>query len=74
MASSVDRVLNLEADVDAYESDADQDIEPALHHTTITERGSFAIAYCCCGWHGPARRARGRARVDASEHAAQSAP
>ncbi|MCQ4084582.1 hypothetical protein NGB36_29405 [Streptomyces sp. RB6PN25] len=60
-------MLNLEAD--APESDADQGIEPIHHYTTVTEWGSFATAHCCCGWHGPARRARDRARLDASEHA-----
>ena len=76
---SVDRVLNLEADTSASASasvadadaETDKGIEPALHFTVITERGSFAIAYCCCGWHGAARRSRDRARMDASEHAGQ---
>ncbi|MFI6474999.1 hypothetical protein ACIBL5_32625 [Streptomyces sp. NPDC050516] len=38
------------------------------HQTTITERGSFAIARCSCGWTGPARRSRDRARTDAQTH------
>lgn len=38
------------------------------HQTTITERGSFAIARCGCGWTGPARRSRDRARADADTH------
>lgn len=40
------------------------------HHTTTTERGSFALARCDCGWSGPARRSRDRARTDAAAHAA----
>jgi hypothetical protein len=38
------------------------------HQTSISERGSFAVARCSCGWQGPARRARDRARRDAVEH------
>ncbi|MER7515277.1 hypothetical protein [Streptomyces sp. NPDC126499] len=41
-----------------------------MHHTETTERGSFAIARCSCGWRGPARRSRERARTDAAEHEA----
>ncbi|MEU9605160.1 hypothetical protein [Streptomyces sp. NPDC048057] len=40
------------------------------HRTTTTERGSFALARCDCGWSGPARRSRERARTDATAHAA----
>ncbi|MGW6537825.1 hypothetical protein ACWGBV_12225 [Streptomyces sp. NPDC055051] len=39
------------------------------HRTTTQERGSFALARCTCGWSGPARRSRDRARTDAAEHA-----
>ncbi|MFF3289448.1 hypothetical protein [Streptomyces sp. NPDC003023] len=42
--------------------------EPATHQTTTVERGSFAIARCSCGWSGPARRSRDRARTDARSH------
>ncbi|MFI8325953.1 hypothetical protein [Streptomyces sp. NPDC085529] len=42
------------------------------HHTTTTERGSFAVARCSCGWAGPARRSRDRARTDAAEHVGAS--
>ncbi|MFG2723166.1 hypothetical protein ACGFW5_33445 [Streptomyces sp. NPDC048416] len=38
------------------------------HQTAVTERGSFAIARCSCGWAGPARRSRDRARADADVH------
>ncbi|MFG3286343.1 hypothetical protein [Streptomyces sp. NPDC048111] len=38
------------------------------HQTTLTERGSFAVARCSCGWTGPARRSRDRARTDAADH------
>ncbi|WP_425584040.1 hypothetical protein [Streptomyces roseoviridis] len=44
-----------------------------MHHTETTERGSFAIARCSCGWRGPARRSRERARADAAEHEASVA-
>ncbi|MFJ8693864.1 hypothetical protein [Streptomyces roseolilacinus] len=40
----------------------------APHHTTTTERGAFALARCACGWSGPARRSRERARTDAAAH------
>ncbi|WUH96092.1 hypothetical protein OG900_18080 [Streptomyces sp. NBC_00433] len=38
------------------------------HRTSVVENGSFAGARCSCGWKGPARRARDRARRDAREH------
>ncbi|MEE1755546.1 hypothetical protein [Streptomyces sp. SP18CS02] len=38
------------------------------HHTTTVERGSFCLARCTCGWAGPARRSRDRARTDATAH------
>lgn len=34
----------------------------------IVEKGSFAHATCDCGWRGPARRSRKRAREDAAAH------
>ncbi|MGW7366297.1 hypothetical protein ACWGI8_23390 [Streptomyces sp. NPDC054841] len=40
----------------------------SAHHTTTIERGSFALAHCTCGWAGPARRSRDRARADAESH------
>ncbi|MCL6291138.1 hypothetical protein ACFYUM_35225 [Streptomyces fimicarius] len=43
---------------------------PAGHSATTTERGSFCLARCTCGWWGPARRSRDRARTDAAEHLA----
>ncbi|WP_405510576.1 hypothetical protein OG323_17480 [Streptomyces cyaneofuscatus] len=45
---------------------------PAGHDATTTERGSFCLARCTCGWTGPARRSRDRARTDAAEHLAAS--
>ncbi|MEV4333311.1 hypothetical protein AB0K02_22645 [Streptomyces sp. NPDC049597] len=42
------------------------------HLTTTVERGSFAVARCSCGWSGPARRSRDRARTDARAHAVAS--
>ncbi|MEU9318867.1 hypothetical protein [Streptomyces sp. NPDC048295] len=40
------------------------------HEATTVERGSFCTARCACGWSGPARRSRDRARTDAAEHLA----
>ncbi|MFF8959303.1 hypothetical protein [Streptomyces sp. NPDC014894] len=45
----------------------------APHRTTDSERGSFAVARCSCGWSGPARRSRERARADARAHAPEPA-
>ncbi|WEV26988.1 hypothetical protein OYE22_18635 [Streptomyces sp. 71268] len=44
-----------------------------IHETTTTETGAFCLARCSCGWSGPARRARSRARTDADEHRATQA-
>ncbi|MGW1889801.1 hypothetical protein ACWCP6_05970 [Streptomyces sp. NPDC002004] len=41
---------------------------PEDHRTTTVEQGRFCAAHCSCGWRGPARRARSRARSDADEH------
>ncbi|MEU4970352.1 hypothetical protein [Streptomyces smyrnaeus] len=38
------------------------------HGTSLNERGSFCSASCTCGWRGPARRARDRARADCHAH------
>ncbi|MFB6816621.1 hypothetical protein ACFCV8_18980 [Streptomyces sp. NPDC056347] len=40
------------------------------HDPVTVERGSFCIARCPCGWSGPARRSRDRARTDVAEHLA----
>lgn len=40
----------------------------------VVERGSFAVAMCACGWSGPGRRARKRAREDAAAHLAEAHP
>ncbi|MGW4203114.1 hypothetical protein [Streptomyces sp. NPDC004726] len=50
----------------------DSPAPPPTHHTTTVERGSFALARCACGWTGPARRSRERARQDAASHASAS--
>ncbi|WP_320780774.1 hypothetical protein [Streptomyces sp. CRN 30] len=42
------------------------------HHPTTVEQGRFCLARCTCGWRGPARRARSRARTDVAEHLAGS--
>ncbi|MET9431350.1 MULTISPECIES: hypothetical protein [unclassified Streptomyces] len=47
------------------------DSPPAVtsgHEATTVERGSFCVARCSCGWSGPARRSRDRARTDAAAH------
>ncbi|WP_190126448.1 hypothetical protein [Streptomyces inusitatus] len=46
----------------------------ALHRTGTAERGSFAVARCSCGWSGPARRSRERARSDARAHSPEAVP
>ncbi|WNI23411.1 hypothetical protein [Streptomyces sp. ITFR-16] len=43
------------------------------HEPTTVERGSFCTARCSCGWSGPARRSRDRARTDADDHRAATA-
>ncbi|MFD4177402.1 MULTISPECIES: hypothetical protein [Streptomyces] len=43
---------------------------PPGHSATTIERGSFCLARCTCGWSGPARRSRDRARTDAADHLA----
>ncbi|MET7364059.1 hypothetical protein ABZS76_37230 [Streptomyces sp. NPDC005562] len=42
--------------------------DPASHRTTTVEKGRFVAAHCSCGWRGPARRARSKARTDATAH------
>ncbi|KUL34941.1 hypothetical protein ADL22_29015 [Streptomyces sp. NRRL F-4489] len=44
--------------------------ENDAHRTFTTERGSFCLARCDCGWTGMARRARSQARADAERHLA----
>ncbi|MGW0736739.1 hypothetical protein [Streptomyces sp. NPDC002851] len=44
--------------------------EATEHRTTTVEQGRFCAARCSCGWRGPARRARSKARTDAEEHRA----
>ncbi|MFF2812672.1 hypothetical protein ACFVT2_36995 [Streptomyces sp. NPDC058000] len=44
--------------------------ESLPHHVFTTERGSFCLARCDCGWTGMARRARSQARTDAERHLA----
>ncbi|WP_157537843.1 hypothetical protein [Kitasatospora azatica] len=43
----------------------------AGHRVEVTERGSFALALCSCGWSAPARRSRDKARRDAAAHLAE---
>ncbi|MER7959724.1 hypothetical protein [Streptomyces sp. NPDC096030] len=46
--------------------------EQSPHQATTTDRGSFAVAHCSCGWKGPARRSRDKARTDAAVHTADT--
>ncbi|MFG3260426.1 hypothetical protein [Streptomyces sp. NPDC048172] len=52
----------------------DQAVRDVEHEVATRERGSFSSAVCGCGWRGPARRARDRARADAEEHARTGGP
>ncbi|MFD4831941.1 hypothetical protein ACFWPV_19120 [Streptomyces uncialis] len=54
----------------AHELDLSEvpDLGVGGHRTTTAEQGRFVGARCDCGWRGPARRARSRARSDAEEH------
>ncbi|MFC8197590.1 hypothetical protein ACFWBR_14370 [Streptomyces sp. NPDC060006] len=45
-----------------------EEIGSQEHRTTTVEQGRFCLARCTCGWRGPARRARSRARTDAQTH------
>lgn len=47
---------------------------PIAHTTSTTDRGSFCLAVCSCGWKGPARRSRDLARKDATGHEATGTP
>ncbi|MFB6668114.1 hypothetical protein [Streptomyces parvus] len=60
----------LSVSLSASLSDAPPPDQPAGHSATTIERGSFCLARCSCGWSGPARRSRDRARTDAAEHLA----
>ncbi|MFE7316047.1 hypothetical protein ACFU7T_23630 [Streptomyces sp. NPDC057555] len=46
--------------------------EDPVHRTSTSERGSFCLARCDCGWTGMARRARSQARTDAERHLADA--
>ncbi|MEU1351809.1 hypothetical protein ACFYPA_34170 [Streptomyces sp. NPDC005775] len=55
---------------DQHTAEGPPAVPPArpAHEATTVERGSFCTARCSCGWSGPARRSRDRARTDAQEH------
>ncbi|MDT3397251.1 hypothetical protein RKE29_11440 [Streptomyces sp. B1866] len=58
----------------AREGAADDPAAPGTatrHRTSTVENGPFCFARCACGWRGPARRARSRARSDAADHEAE---
>ncbi|MET8697263.1 hypothetical protein ACFVUH_35370 [Kitasatospora sp. NPDC058032] len=42
------------------------------HCVAISERGSFSLATCSCGWFSPARRSRDLSRREADAHLADS--
>ncbi|RFU85748.1 hypothetical protein DY218_15670 [Streptomyces triticagri] len=46
----------------------DEEPAPGEHRATTVEQGRFCAARCSCGWRGPARRARSKARSDATVH------
>ncbi|CAM5496281.1 hypothetical protein SAVIM338S_03521 [Streptomyces avidinii] len=46
-------------------------LPPPDHDTSTSERGSFSLAACTCGWRGPARRSRDLARKDATRHTSE---
>jgi hypothetical protein len=54
----------------AQDARRDSDGEPSLPKgAAVAERGAFAVAGCDrCGWQGPARRSRDRARKDLRQH------
>jgi hypothetical protein len=39
------------------------------HDITVSDRGSFTVARCTCGWHSYARRSRNLARREGRDHA-----
>ncbi|WP_197287883.1 hypothetical protein [Streptomyces apocyni] len=47
---------------------------PEQHRSTTAELGPFCFARCVCGWRGPARRARSKARDDAETHDRDPSP
>ncbi|KUF19871.1 hypothetical protein AT728_06005 [Streptomyces silvensis] len=55
----------------AYRGTVAEQQPPELHRTSTVENGPFCAARCTCGWRGPARRARSKARDDAAGHVAQ---
>ncbi|MBM7171405.1 hypothetical protein JQK87_23960 [Streptomyces sp. G44] len=71
MADQEDLISDLSPDLtSALTSAPSPDLAPAhaSHRTTTVEKGRFMSAQCSCGWRGPARRARSKARTDAAEH------
>ncbi|WP_190344507.1 hypothetical protein [Streptomyces venezuelae] len=49
-------------------------VQAVPHPTETVEQGSFTLARCGCGWRGPARRSRDKAREDAAGHPAAADP
>lgn len=50
---------------------SDGDVKPGLDSASegVREQGAFAFAHCAkCGWQGPGRRSRERARKDLTHH------
>ena len=59
----------------AEPSDAPVDLAEAVDSASTEERGSFTHGVCrVCGWTGPGRRSRERARDDVGDHRAGDCP
>ncbi|MEU5579373.1 hypothetical protein ABZ791_25070 [Streptomyces huasconensis] len=68
MADQEDLATDLAADLTPHRRTPDLTSDLASHSTSTVEKGRFISAQCSCGWRGPARRARSKARTDAAEH------
>ena len=61
--------------VQAPEEESDVAADDPAAAALLEERGSFTHAVCrVCGWSGPGRRSRERARKDVVGHRAQDCP
>lgn len=59
----------------AEPSDAPFDLADAVDSASTEERGSFTHGVCrVCGWTGPGRRSRERARDDVAAHGDGNCP
>jgi hypothetical protein len=61
--------------VQAPEEESEVPADDGATAALLEERGSFTHAVCgVCGWSGPGRRSRERARKDVVGHQAQDCP